>query len=77
MTIHNFKNQSYSKLKKRCQAEGKLFIDPEFPPEAKSMYYSQAMAPESVEWKRPKVWFYILVFTLGFLQFAYRSIYFL
>lgn len=53
MTIR-FKNQSYSKLKKKCQTEGKLFVDPEFPPEVKSMYYSRPMAPESIEWKRPK-----------------------
>lgn len=55
MAIKKFKNQSYRKLKKRCQSEGKLFVDPEFPPEVKSMYYSRSMAPDQVEWKRPKV----------------------
>ena len=48
MAITKFKNQ-------QCQSEGKLFVDPEFPPEVKSMYHSRSMPPDQVEWKRPKV----------------------
>jgi hypothetical protein len=66
MGITKFKNQSYGNLKKRCQSEGKLFVDPEFPPEVKSMYHSRSMPPDQVEWKRPKVW---LDFYLAYLLF--------
>ena len=55
MAITKFKNQNYATLKKRCQSEGRLFVDPEFPPEVKSMYHSRTMPPDQVEWKRPKV----------------------
>ncbi len=55
MAITKFKKQNFAKLKKRCQSEGKLFVDPEFPPEVKSMYHSRSMPPDQVEWKRPKV----------------------
>ena len=67
MAITKFKNQNYAKLKKRCQSEGKLFVDPEFPPEVKSMYHSRSMPPDQVEWKRPKV-------RLNYVQFYLVSL---
>ena len=53
--LHYFKNQRYSKLKAQCERDERLFVDPEFPPETKSLYFSRATPPEPVEWKRPKV----------------------
>ena len=53
--LHYFKNQRFSKLKAQCEREERLFVDPEFPPEVKSLYFSRATPPESVDWKRPKV----------------------
>lgn len=53
--LHYFKNQRYSKLKGQCERDERLFVDPEFPPETKSLYFSRATPPEHVEWKRPKV----------------------
>ena len=67
MAITKFKKQNYAKLKKRCQSEGKLFVDPEFPPEVKSMYHSRSMPPDQVEWKRPKV-------RLNYVQFYLVSL---
>ena len=53
--LHYFRNQRYSKLKGQCERDERLFVDPEFPPETKSLYFSRATPPEHVEWKRPKV----------------------
>ena len=52
--LHYFRNQRYSKLKSQCEKEGRLFVDPEFPADNKSLFFSRSPA-EPVEWKRPKV----------------------
>jgi len=51
--LHYFRNQRYSKLKSQCEKEGRLFVDPEFPADNKSLFFSRSPA-EPVEWKRPK-----------------------
>ena len=53
--LYYFENQRYSKLKAQCERNESLFVDPVFPPETKSLYFSRATPPEPVEWKRPKV----------------------
>ena len=50
----HFLNQRYSKLKSQCEKEKTLFVDPEFPAEKKSLFFSRSPT-ESVEWKRPQV----------------------
>ncbi|XP_052269936.1 calpain-A-like isoform X3 [Dreissena polymorpha] len=45
--------QSYDEIVKKCQAEGCLFEDPEFPAEDTSIFFSRA-PPRPFEWKRPK-----------------------
>lgn len=52
--LHYFRNQRYSKLKSQCEKDGRLFTDPEFPADDKSMFFSRS-PEEPVEWKRPKV----------------------
>ncbi|CAD5119281.1 DgyrCDS7909 [Dimorphilus gyrociliatus] len=47
-----FRNQKYNELKKRLLSKGELFVDPEFPANNKSMFYSKI--DTRVEWKRPK-----------------------
>jgi len=51
--LHYFKNQRYSKLKKQCEKEERLFVDTEFPAEKKSLFFSREL-PQAVEWKRPQ-----------------------
>ena len=53
--LYYYRNQRFSKLKAQCEKDERLFVDPEFPPETKSLYFSRATPPEPVEWKRPKV----------------------
>uniref|UniRef100_A0A094ZVP8 Calpain clp-1 n=1 Tax=Schistosoma haematobium TaxID=6185 RepID=A0A094ZVP8_SCHHA len=43
---------SYDQLKKQLLQSGKLFEDPEFPPNDKSLYFSQR-PPKQIEWLRP------------------------
>ena len=52
-----FKNQDYHDLKKQAQESGHPFIDLEFPPDAKALFYSGGAAT-GIEWKRPKVCFF-------------------
>lgn len=52
--LYYFKNQRFSKLKAQCERDQRLFVDPEFPPETKSLFFSRATPPEPVDWKRPK-----------------------
>ncbi|KAK3082918.1 hypothetical protein FSP39_009044 [Pinctada imbricata] len=47
-----YNGQKYSHLKKECVSQGRLFEDPEFPPNSKSLFYSQR-APSYIQWKRP------------------------
>ena len=49
----NFKGQKYSSIKKDLVKNGELFVDPEFPPSHKSLFFSKV--DKEIEWKRPKV----------------------
>lgn len=51
--LHYFKNQRYSKLKSQCEKEERLFEDPEFPANDKSIFFSHA-PQEQIVWRRPK-----------------------
>lgn len=48
-----FKGQKYGKLKKSLLKSGELFMDPEFPANNKSLFYSRV--DSEVVWKRPNV----------------------
>lgn len=52
--LHYFRSQRYSKLKKQCEQEERLFVDAEFPAENRSLFFSREL-PQAVEWKRPQV----------------------
>lgn len=52
-STHTFKGQDYSKLKREAQQKGNLFIDLEFPPDDRSLFFSQGKLADVV-WKRPK-----------------------
>ncbi|KAJ8276763.1 hypothetical protein COCON_G00085150 [Conger conger] len=52
-SVTPYKNQVYSELKRQCQETKKLFEDPEFPANNKSLFY-QKPPPGRVEWKRPR-----------------------
>ncbi|TRY70816.1 hypothetical protein TCAL_10003 [Tigriopus californicus] len=45
--------QDFQALREEAVASGELFTDPEFPPDEKSLYFSES-APYSFEWMRPK-----------------------
>jgi hypothetical protein len=67
-----FKGQEFSKLKKQAQESDHLFIDTEFPPDDKSLFYSKGKLA-GVIWKRPKVYFLCLCcnkVTLAFVLLA-------
>ena len=53
-SIQSYKGQNYSKLKKEAKQKGNLFIDLEFPPDDRSLFYTDAKLA-GVVWKRPKV----------------------
>lgn len=48
------KEQKYSDIKAKCQQEGILFEDPEFPAEDSTIFFTRA-PPRSFEWLRPRV----------------------
>lgn len=48
-----YKDQHYNKLKKQCISKGELFVDPIFPPDSKSLFYSKV--EKDIVWKRPGV----------------------
>ncbi|XP_048745136.2 calpain-5-like isoform X2 [Ostrea edulis] len=52
-SIQSYKGQQYDKLKKEAKQKGNLFIDLEFPPDDRSLFYSQGKLADVV-WKRPK-----------------------
>ncbi|XP_061192962.1 calpain-5-like [Saccostrea echinata] len=52
-SVQTYKGQNYEKLKKEAKDKGALFIDLEFPPDDRSLFYSQAKLA-NVIWKRPK-----------------------
>ena len=60
-----FKNQNYASLKKQALQTSVLFLDPEFPPNEKSI--SKNFDKRKIEWKRPKVINLILLKILVFL----------
>lgn len=64
--LYYFRNQRFSKLKAQCERDQRLFVDPEFPPETKSLFFSRATPPEPVEWKRPKVIFVFMILSKNF-----------
>ena len=49
-----YEKQSYEEIVRKCQAEGILFEDPEFPAEDNSIFFSR-QPPRPFEWKRPSV----------------------
>ena len=51
-----FKDQDYHALKKQAQDSGHPFIDSEFPPDDKAIFFSGSSMKEIV-WRRPKVSF--------------------
>ncbi|KAI3378811.1 hypothetical protein SNEBB_000810 [Seison nebaliae] len=50
--VRPYKGQVYEQLKPYYNSEN-LFVDPEFPPEGSSIYYTKS-TPHSIEWKRPQ-----------------------
>ena len=46
--------QDYNKLRRSCIQKGKLFEDPYFPADERSLFFSQKL-PFTPEWKRPHV----------------------
>ena len=53
-SVKKYKNQDYETLKKECVTKGTLFIDPEFPPDDRSLSSTPGKFG-NVVWKRPKV----------------------
>ncbi|KAE8620266.1 hypothetical protein XENTR_v10010173 [Xenopus tropicalis] len=51
--VVSYRDQNYGRLKDGCRQEGRLFEDPAFPADSRSLYYSRT-PPEGVEWKRPQ-----------------------
>ncbi|KAH3807551.1 hypothetical protein DPMN_135896, partial [Dreissena polymorpha] len=51
--VVKYKNQDYYSLKKQCQKSGNHFVDPEFPAQDKSLFFSSGKLT-GVTWKRPK-----------------------
>ena len=49
-----FKDQDYNELKEDCRKSGCLFEDPAFPPDDRSLFFSQP-SPRRFTWKRPGV----------------------
>lgn len=45
-------NQDYYEIRQKCLDSGRLFEDPDFPAENKSLFYSQR-ANRQYEWRRP------------------------
>ena len=56
----NYKKQKYSSIRSDCLKRGELFEDPEFPANNKSLFYSKI--DNEIEWKRPKVLFFMFRF---------------
>ena len=52
LPLQRHKSQQYEMLKKVSLARRELFVDPEFPPHNKSLFYSHV--DESIMWRRPK-----------------------
>ena len=52
--VRKYRNQDYRQLKREAQRAGELFTDPEFPPNAASLFLS-GKNERDIVWKRPKV----------------------
>ncbi|XP_055959523.1 calpain-5 [Patella vulgata] len=52
-SVVKYKNQDYDALKKESKEKGTLFIDTEFPPDDRSLFYTPNKM-QGVVWKRPK-----------------------
>lgn len=54
-----FNKQNFEQLRRECLESGKLFCDPKFPAESRSLGYNQlgrySSKTSGVEWKRPSV----------------------
>ncbi|KAM9310995.1 calpain-5-like [Gastrophryne carolinensis] len=48
-----YQDQHFDRLKSQCRHQARLFEDPKFPANDRSLYYSQS-SPRVVEWKRPQ-----------------------
>lgn len=53
----SMEQQNYDEIVKKCQEEGILFEDPEFPADNSSLYLDGGHKRD-IEWKRPKVRIY-------------------
>ncbi len=54
MKVVPYLDQKYESLKAEAKSSGKLFVDPKFPAEDKSIYQSKPV-PDGIVWKRPGV----------------------
>ena len=53
---YKFKDQDYAVLAKECRLRNKLFEDPFFPPDGRSLYLSEnSHRIADIDWLRPKV----------------------
>jgi len=59
-----YKGQNYAALRKKAKASGELFRDPEFPATTKSLYHNRPGSTK-IEWKRPKVFSFIITNAYG------------
>jgi hypothetical protein len=50
-----YKGQKYSSLRRRAISSGQPFVDPEFPPNNRSLFRTDTGSSRGIEWKRPKV----------------------
>ena len=64
-----YEKQSYDDIVRKCQSEGILFEDPEFPAEDNSIFFSR-QPPRPFEWKRPSVSY----ISQSYLDFAVSGI---
>ncbi|KAK3699441.1 hypothetical protein QZH41_018607, partial [Actinostola sp. cb2023] len=52
--LYYYCDQQYSKIKSQCEREASLFVDSEFPPESRSLFFSRTPGSERIVWQRPK-----------------------
>ena len=51
--VISYRGQDYANIKKNLLKKGELFLDPEFPANGKSLYFSRL--DTTTVWKRPQV----------------------
>ncbi|XP_074661230.1 calpain-5-like isoform X2 [Tubulanus polymorphus] len=49
--VKQFQNQSFGSIRKEAAGKGELWVDPLFPPNSKSLFFSKV--DREIEWKRP------------------------